>query len=224
METFWKYTRGILFVLVLTAVCGMGSFWMSQKKLEQMQQDYEKRLSEQVDITIEKQMSAKMTDIKKELTESAMVSTAQNTLRADTIYQVQNYNVQTDTTTTDYTALPDGLLQADREHADTFCQEYMTQMPVEEFLKGLQSMQVISFSPERLVVRKVYDLSKIKYKYYLIASEGEVVVYYGDMKTIYEKTGIATSTLSKEERKALKNGIEVKNEEELFSILENYSS
>lgn len=44
------------------------------------------------------------------------------------------------------------------------------------------------------------------------------------MKTVYEHTGIKISSLSAKERKQLKKGIEVKDEEELYGILENYSS
>jgi hypothetical protein len=58
----------------------------------------------------------------------------------------------------------------------------------------------------------------------LIAVDGEVVVYYGDKKTVYEYTGIETKNLSREEKTMLKKGIEVKDEEELYQILENYSS
>ena len=58
----------------------------------------------------------------------------------------------------------------------------------------------------------------------MIAVDGEVVVYYGDQKTVYEYTGISTDTLSKEEQMSLKNGIEVKDEDALYGLLENYSS
>lgn len=62
------------------------------------------------------------------------------------------------------------------------------------------------------------------FRYYLIVVDGEVVVYYGDKKTVYEYTGIETKNLSKDDRKILKQGLEVKDDEELYSILENYSS
>ena len=47
---------------------------------------------------------------------------------------------------------------------------------------------------------------------------------YGDKKTIFDYTGIKTSRLDKKERNALKKGVEVKDEDELYGILENYSS
>ncbi len=107
---------------------------------------------------------------------------------------------------------------------EEYCKDYMDSVPVEEFLQGLQSMGVVSYAPDRLVIKKIFDSSKVSYRFYLIAVEGEVVVYYGDKKTVYEYTGIETKKLSKEERQALKNGIEIKDEEELYGVLENYSS
>ena len=43
-------------------------------------------------------------------------------------------------------------------------------------------------------------------------------------RRFYEYTGISTDTLSKEEQMSLKNGIEVKDEDALYGLLENYSS
>ena len=147
-----------------------------------------------------------------------------DTLSVQTIYQIENYDAVKDTTTVEYETLPEELVGLKREDADNFCKDYMKDVPAEEFLKGLQSMGVTSFSNERLVVRKIYNSSKVKFKYYLIAVDGEVVVYYGDKKNVYEYTGIETENLHAKERRALKNGIEVQDEDELYSILENYSS
>jgi hypothetical protein len=97
-------------------------------------------------------------------------------------------------------------------------------MTSEEYLNGLLSVSLVSFSKDRLVIRKSYDISKVKYRYYLITDEEQVIVYYGDKKTVYEKTGIMVDTLSKSERKELKKGIPVKDEEELYGILENYAT
>lgn len=100
----------------------------------------------------------------------------------------------------------------------------MSSLPVQEYLDGLQSFGVVAFAKDRLIVKKIYDSSKVTYRYYLIAIDGEVVVYYGDKNTIYEYTGIETKNLTTEERTQLKKGVEVKDENELYSILENYSS
>ncbi len=62
------------------------------------------------------------------------------------------------------------------------------------------------------------------YSFELAEVDGEVVVYYNDKKTIYENTGIMTENLSADEIAMLKIGYFVEGEEQLFGILENYSS
>lgn len=197
-------------------------------KMEQMQTDYEQRISEQVEVDVTTQLEDKATEVVERIVksneESVSTNAAEDVLSVNTVYQIQQYDVQKDTTTTDYETLPQDLVGLTRTQADEYCKDYMNKLPVEEYLDGLQSIGVVSFSTERLVVKKIYDSSKVEFRYYLIAVDGEVVVYYGDKKTVYEYTGIETKNLSKEEKTMLKKGLEVKDEEELYGILENYSS
>lgn len=197
-------------------------------KMEQMQTDYEKRISELVEVDVTTELEDKASEvverIVKNSVDSISTNASENTLDVNTVYQIQKYDVQKDTTVTDYETLPQDLVGLTRKEADQYYKDYMNRLPVEEYLDGLQSIGVVSFSKERLTVKKIYDSSKVKFRYYLIAVDGEVVVYYGDKKTVYEYTGIETKKLSKEEKTMLKKGLEVKDEEELFSILENYSS
>ena len=60
--------------------------------------------------------------------------------------------------------------------------------------------------------------------FYLCYVNDEIVVYEQDKNTIYMNTGIDASHLSSESLKELKEGIWVESEEELFSLLESYSS
>lgn len=224
MNKIFRYTS---WVCGLVAVFSVGNYFCYQsamKHFQEMQQDYESRLGEQVQVYVSKEMETKMDDLEQQMEESMEAQTSNNTLSENAVYQIQSYNSLTDTTTTDYESLPSDMVGYTMEDAESFCEDYMNNMPVEDFLDGLQNMNVVSFATDRLVVRKSYDISKVKFRFYLIASQGEVVVYYGDMKTVYEETGISVDSLSKADRKALKNGIEVKDEEELFGILENYSS
>ncbi len=204
------------------------SYHMTLNKMERMQTDYEQRVSELVEVDVTTQLENKAEEVVERIvennTESVTASTEGDTLTVNTVYQVQNYDAQKDTTATDYRTLPQDLVGFTREQADDYFKAYMNRLPVEEYLDGLQSVGIVSFSEERLVVKKIYDSSKVKYRFYLIAVDGEVVVYYGDKKTVYEYTGIETENLSKEERTMLKKGLEVKDEEELYGILENYSS
>ena len=169
---------------------------------------------------ISRQVENRMEDFSDEMP----VANTEEKMTVDTVYQIETYDKVEGQTTTEYETLPEELVGFTREETDDYFKKYMQNLPVEEYLDGLQSVGVTTFSDERLVIRKVYDSSQVKYRYYLIAIDGEVVVYYGDQKTIYEYTGISTDKLSGEEQSALKQGIEVKDESELFGLLENYSS
>ena len=204
--------------IVLAIIVGdFISYHMVLNKMDSMQTDYEQRVSELVEVDVTKQLENKAEEVVERIvennTDSVTASTGEEALNVNTVYQIQRYDVQKDTTA--------GFT---REQADGYFKDYMNRLPVEEYLDGLQSIGIVSFSAERLVVKRIYDNSKVEYRFYLIAVDGEVVVYYGDKKTVYEYTGIETKNLSKEERTMLKKGLEVKDEEELYGILENYSS
>lgn len=223
-----SYVWIVLGIAVAVIVGDFISYHMALDKMERMQADYEQRVSELVEVDVTTQLEDKAEEVVERIVEnnaeSVTASTGEDTLSVNTVYQVQKYDVQKDTTATDYETLPQDLVGFTREQADAYFKNYMKRLPVEEYLDGLQSIGIVSFSAERLVVKRIYDSSKVTYRFYLIAVDGEVVVYYGDKKTVYEYTGIETKNLSKEERTMLKKGLEVKDEEELYGILENYSS
>jgi hypothetical protein len=51
-----------------------------------------------------------------------------------------------------------------------------------------------------------------------------MVAYYGDQKTVFDYTGVSIENLSDYEKQQLKEGIFVKDLDELYALLENYSS
>lgn len=223
-----SYVWIVLGIAVAIIAGDIISYHLALNRMELMQTDYEHRVSELVEVDVTTQLEDKAKEvverIAKNNAESVAASTEEDILSVNTVYQVQNYDVQKDTIATDYETLPQDLVGLNRKQADDYFKDYMNRLPVEEYLDGLQSIGIVSFSADRLVVKRIYDTSKVTYRFYLIAVDGEVVVYYGDKKTVYEYTGIETKNLSREERTMLKKGIEVKDEEELYGILENYSS
>lgn len=223
-----SYILGGAGVIACVALGNCIGYQFTVNRMEDMQTDYETRVSELVEVDVTKQLEDKAKEVVQEIVKNNEDTVSANanddTLGINTVYQIQKYDVTKDTTSTDYETLPEEFVGFTRKDADAYCKDYMDMLPVEEYLDGLQSIGVVSFSNERIIIKKIYDSSKVKYRYYLIAVEGEVVAYYGDKKTIYEYTGIETKNLSKEEKQALKKGIEVKDEDELFSILENYTS
>lgn len=116
------------------------------------------------------------------------------------------------------------LLGKNREEILEYLEEYRKDPPIEEFQKGLLSYELLSFSADRLLLRKTYDSNQVAFAYYIAVFDNEVVVYYSDKKTVFEYTGISTENLPETELRKLNYGIYVKNQEELYGILENYSS
>ena len=51
-----------------------------------------------------------------------------------------------------------------------------------------------------------------------------VIVYYSDLKTVYEYTDISLDGLIDEVRQSIEQGFYVKDMQELYSILEGYTS
>lgn len=216
------YCGSIFGMLTLVVLANYACYHSAVKQFTKQQQSYEQQLSEQMESQVAQQVEEQMEQTAGQ--EEVAVDNTQIKLGVDTIYQIENYDAVKEQTTTEYVTLPEDLVGYTREEVDEYFKKYMDNLPVEEFLNGLQSIGVSNFSDERLVVHKVYDSSKVEYRYYIIAVDGEVVVYYGDKKTIYEYTGIATDTLSAEEQSALKQGVEIEDEDALFGVLENYSS
>lgn len=219
-KSTYVYISTTFGLLALVVVANYFCYHAAIGEFTRQQEAYEQEMAAQMQNEVSRQVENRMEDFSEELP----VASTEEKLTVDTEYQIENVDVPQDQTTTEYETLPEELVGFSREEADDYFKKYMQNLPVEEYLNGLQSIGVTTFSDEKLVIRKVYDSSKVKYRYYLIAIDGEVVVYYGDQKTIYEYTGISTNTLSKEEQSALKQGIEVKDENELFGLLENYSS
>ena len=152
-----------------------------------------------------------------------------DTLETDTIlpstkYILETYDVVTDTLITEELVPPGVLVGKNRKEIVEYMKEYMNPVPLQEYEKGLVSYELRSFSTDKLVMRKTYDESLLPYKFYVNIVNDYVTVYYSDLKTVYEYTQICAAELSEEARLALSQGIFVKDREELYGLLEGYSS
>lgn len=141
-----------------------------------------------------------------------------------TIYELEVLQISTDRIVSQNESVPAEFAGKTREELLQYLEHYMDNLPLEESLNGLISFELISFSKEKIVLRKTYQDQAKENKYFLTLAGSEVVVYYNDKKTVYEYTGITTEQLSTEEIAALTIGYYVEGEEQLFGILENYSS
>ncbi|MBO5351742.1 MAG: hypothetical protein J6J42_01455 [Lachnospiraceae bacterium] len=156
--------------------------------------------------------------------EAIAAAAAQDTLRATASYFLETYYVQSKTKEREQLAVPGFMIGIDRKELGAYIEGYMETMPVNEFLQGLVSYEIVSFSPSQVVLRKTYDEGKVENQFYLCQKDDLVVVYYSDLRTVYEYTEILCSSLPEDVQEAVSHGIYVKDAQELYSMLEGYTS
>lgn len=161
-------------------------------------------------------------------TPAATMSDAVSVNQADDIllqpgaeYVCVIYNRDTGEQTRECGTISSEFIGCNREDVETYLEEYMEEDSKE---KGLVSFEMTSFSSEALHVKKVYETDKSEYAFLLVVEDNEIVVYDAKWKNVYERTGIQIQGLMQEEQEKLIQGMYVKDEKELYSILEDYSS
>lgn len=100
----------------------------------------------------------------------------------------------------------------------------LSDMDLEEYQKGLVSCQLTSFSDVKLVIDKTYNSKARPYEFYMAVYDNMLVVYYSDKKTVYDYTGIMVDDIPERDQITLNHGMYVKDEEELYELLQSYSS
>lgn len=148
----------------------------------------------------------------------------QNTVLPTVSFVEETYDLVTKQLESVSKTAPGFLIGMTREELTSYLADYMDNLTLAEYEAGLLAYDVVSFSENKVVLRKTYDATKVPYKYYVNITDGMVTVFYSDLKSVYEYTHIPAVDLSEEDRVALIEGIYVKNREELYSILEGFSS
>lgn len=150
---------------------------------------------------------------------------SKTTVSVDAAYLEQTYDMVTQEQKEEKKNIPNDFVGLTRDQVVEKLNEYMQNKSLEEYNAGLVSWELVSFSSEKVIVKKTYNSEAIVYRYYMALENGEVVVYYSDKETVYDgDTGITSADLSEEDRIALMYGVYIKDEAELYSKLENYTS
>ncbi len=118
--------------------------------------------------------------------------------------------------------LPAYLMNMEREQLKDFFDEIYG--GYEEYYGGYEvtSAEMTSFSAERVCVSKVCETAD--HGFFIHVLNDSIVVYYSDRETIFDATGISISELSAEEQIRLRRGVYVETQEEVFSLLEAFTS
>lgn len=156
--------------------------------------------------------------------EVSTTSNEQDIILPGTKYILETYQQKGNTLVREELAPTADLIGLTRRDLILKLSDYMKEIPISEEMEGLYGYELLSFSPKEVVIRKSYNADLHKFQYYVAVRDGKVIVYYSDRKTVYEQTEIDAISLPEKDRNELMKGIEVKTRDELYSLLESYSS
>lgn len=154
--------------------------------------------------------------------QEVMVST--ETLCVDTKYVLEETDILYHTVVETTWRLPAKYVGMNREQFLQAMEVYEAFPPLSELERGFVGLEVLSFSRERVVVRMDYKFVQPSSSFYLAAYDNKVVVYLEDMRTVYIETEILLESLPANLQQNIIDMMWIRDEEELYSFLENYSS
>lgn len=202
-----------LFMVVLTLGC-YGSFRLALRHLQENDNQ----------MSLERNMASKeeYSNFSAEVVE---VDTGRvDRISEDTQCILEIYDLQNRATKVQMADIKKSFYGFTREELLLYLDAFVEEMPEKEKNRGMVSYELVSFGADELVLRKSYDTNRVEYEFFMKAEGEEIIVFFSDLTRVYEYTGILTTHLSEEEKEKLKQGYYVKNKEELYGILENYSS
>ena len=142
-------------------------------------------------------------------------------ISADTQYIIEEVDLKKNTSVETKWKVPDKYIGMNRQQ---FVKEMEQAPSLKDQELGFVSAEVVTFSKERVVVRKSYIFKELCTSFYLVNEKNYVVVYCDDLKTVYMNTNITLDSLPDALKQEIIQNKYVATEEELYNFLESYSS
>lgn len=152
------------------------------------------------------------------------VSTGRVCTDCDTSFVIMKYDMQTKTTQQEETEIPAKYMGMTREKMQEAIAMYVAAPPLSELNQGFVTAELVSFSPEKVVIKKSYQKETPPEEFIILAEQNYVTVYRNDMETVYLYTDIRLEDLPPEVQQEVIRQKFVGSEEELYNFLESYSS
>lgn len=170
---------------------------------------------------------------------------SQEHVTCDTIYTVSEYDLSTGRQEVYQDLLPASLIGMNRTQLTEWVDEYNLSPTLEDMEKGFCSMELLSFSSQEIRVRKrvetiietetitepaqqpgmLQTVSENSAVYgYILAQEGFLTVYDSMRRHVILYTDIALFDLPEDVQQEILEGKEISSEQELYNLLESYSS
>ncbi len=156
--------------------------------------------------------------------DSAQTSVIRDRLNADTAYVLEETDLRSDSVVETTWKLPAKYIGMNRAQFLEAMMSYEASPPLEELQRGFVSLEVLSFSPQKVVVQMNYDYPEPLGSFYLTVENNYVVVYQEDRSTVYMDTDILLKELPEDVQQEIIQVMYVPDEESLYNFLENYSS
>ncbi len=145
-------------------------------------------------------------------------------ISADTQYIIQEVDLRRDTSVETQWKVPDKYIGMDRRGFIREMELYQQSPSLKDQELGFVSVEVVSFSKAKVVIRKSYLFREAYTSFYLVNEKNYVVVYCDDLKTVYMNTNIMVDSLPDKLKQEIIRNKYIATEEELYNFLESYSS
>ncbi|MBQ7067192.1 MAG: hypothetical protein IJN92_10275 [Lachnospiraceae bacterium] len=209
--------------LFLNAGCLLFAFYTYGKSLFYTEPETEKKapIIQNITVVDDETKQTEETTVKEE---NVAVSSQKATTTCDTVYVVESYDNETKETTKNEEIIPEQYIGKTREELEKIIKAYSDAPSLADLEKGFASMELKSFSPQKLVVIKNYYSNLQNEDFYLLVENEYINVYYSDLETVYLYTDILLSDLPEDIQQDILDKKYVESEEELYNFLESYSS
>lgn len=145
-------------------------------------------------------------------------------ITGDTMLVIQIYDDGSGSETAEQQKMPGKYIGLDREDFVRCIEDMEASMSLAERSAGLYSIEVLSFSTEKIVLRKSYHKQEKSDSFYLMIEQNMVVVYEQDRSGIYLRTTIDGRELPSKVRYEILHGMTIASKSELEKFLESYST
>lgn len=145
-------------------------------------------------------------------------------ISANTEFVVQKFDTVNGLLNEESKSVPDKYIGMTREDLSNEIRSLNQNPPLKDLEQGFQYMELYSFSPYRVVIRKTYTEQEEEEGFFLVNENHCVVVYQKDLQNVYLSTDIKVDELPETLQDEILHIKYVENEKELYNFLESYSS
>lgn len=150
------------------------------------------------------------------------VSTKQNVTTCDTVFEVETYIGNSYMHSIEN--IPFSFTGLNRDELIKEIERYELSPSFADKQNGFESIELLSFHPEKITVKKTYKEEQEKIIYYIKAVNHELIVYRSDREEAYMPTDLVLEMLPENVQQEIINTKCFNDIREVYDFLESYTS